>query len=487
MLPYKKMMLAMASGVIAVSCSNTDEKVYPVEDVESVSFTAAMKTLSRATETEFEENDKISVYAVQENESGNTVLQSSGNYADNVHYTYVNGKFTNEKGIVRPTEFGVRYFAIYPSVAVTGVPSFKFSVKTNQNVAGQYTLSDLCTTVSDVTSAKEVDLIFSHRLSHVIVNLEGEALGTANATVRLNDVNTGCEVNLNNNTFVGYESRGTIYCADNGTNSYKAIIVPQTIEEGSPFLTVTLNDKEYVLKAASDLLFASGKQQVFNLVIKNDEIVSYTGSILPWGETERIEQVIPDDIRDKMEPYIPIYEGVNPPNVEGCYYIDPFETVYCEDEGNGGYEPGHIVVSDYINLTNQSTDNTIDMEEYSANGKTYSIGEGAFISGEGNNFTIFFNIDGISNDIPFRTALLISGTKGTNISGIITNLKYAFVMVEKGDDPESLLMKEGVFRVFQDQDGISYGAVWPLEETRMGEWTPENCYFMDEKARVVRK
>ncbi len=481
MLSYKEMMLAMASCVIAASCSNTEEQIFPEEEKKSVSFTASMRNLSRATETEFEENDKIAVYAVQEDESGNTILRSSGNYADFVTYTYQGGKFVNEQGIVCPSDFGVRYFAIYPSTAGANVPTSKFYVKTDQSASGQYTLSDYCTAVSDVTMEKNVNLVFSHRMSHVIVNLEGEGIGAGIPTVKLNNVNTGCNIDLNANTFTAFESRNTVYCTDNGTNSYKAIIVPQTIKKGSSFITVVLNGKEFVLEAESDIVLASGKQQVFNLVIKNGDIVSFTGSILPWGtEDERIEQVVPDDIRQKMEPYIPIYDGTNPPNVEGCYLIEPFETVYCEDNG---FSPGTLVVPSYINLTGQSKENTIDMEECSSDFESYSIGEGAFISGEGKNFTIFFNTIGTTYGIENRTALLISGTKAT---GGIKNLRYAFVMVEKGDDPEGILMKEGVFRVFQDKDGMSYSDTWPISETRAGEWLPENCNFMDDKTRVVK-
>ena len=285
----RKIMLAFAGCIIAASCSNI-ESDSPFMENDNVSFTSSMKAIARATETEFEEKDEIVVYAVKGDENGNTELKPSGNYADYIRYTYTGGRFINEKGIVRPTEFGVRYFAIYPYPAVTSVPTFKFSVKTNQGASGQYTLSDLCTAVSDVTSAKDVDLVFSHRLSHVVVNLEGEDLGTGYATVRLNDVDTGCDVNLNNNTFVAYDSKEKVYFTDNGTNSYKAIIVPQTIEKGSPFLTVALNGKDYTLKAATDLRFASGKQQTFNLVIDKDEIVTYTGNILPWGTTEEVEE-----------------------------------------------------------------------------------------------------------------------------------------------------------------------------------------------------
>ena len=478
---YRKLMLAMASAALVASCSSNGEEVRPDQKQESVSFTASMKTLSRATETSFEENDQIIVYAVKDEGNG-TELKASGNYANYVKYTYRGNKFVNDQGIVRPTEFGVRYFAMYPNT-ITSVPTFRFNVKTAQGASGQYTMSDLCTAVSDVTTAKEVNLIFSHRLSHVVVNLQGEALGTGTATVKLNNVNTGCNVDLNANTFTAYESRSTVYCADNGTNSYKAIIVPQTIEAGSPFLTVTLNGKEHTLKATSDINLTSGKQQVFNLTINKDEIVSFTGNILPWGEEdERIAQVIPDDIRQKMEPYIPIYDGVNPPNVEGCYMLDPMLAVYMEDYDGDLSELQWM--GEYINLTNQNkNDNTIDMEELTADGESYSIGQGAVIVGEGNNFSILFNTEGTNSGIYNRTALLLSGTKSAEG---IQNLQYAFVMVEKGDDPEGILMEEGVFRVFKDGDEISYCTSWPVEETRAGEWVPADKRLYNVKSRLLK-
>jgi hypothetical protein len=481
MLSYRKLMLAMASAALVASCSSNGEEVRPDQKQESVSFTASMKTLSRATETSFEENDQIIVYAVKDEGNG-TELKASGNYANYVKYTYRGNKFVNDQGIVRPTEFGVRYFAMYPNT-ITSVPTFRFNVKTAQGASGQYTMSDLCTAVSDVTTAKEVNLIFSHRLSHVVVNLQGEALGTGTATVKLNNVNTGCNVDLNANTFTAYESRSTVYCADNGTNSYKAIIVPQTIEAGSPFLTVTLNGKEHTLKATSDINLTSGKQQVFNLTINKDEIVSFTGNILPWGEEdERIAQVIPDDIRQKMEPYIPIYDGVNPPNVEGCYMLDPMVAVYMEDYDGDLSELQWM--GEYINLTNQNkNDNTIDMEELTADGESYSIGQGAVIVGEGNNFSILFNTEGTNSGIYNRTALLLSGTKSAEG---IQNLQYAFVMVEKGDDPEGILMEEGVFRVFKDGDEISYYTSWPTEETRADKWVPADKRLYNVKSRLVK-
>lgn len=480
---FKQLLLATASCILVASCDKDSGEIeIPVVEQESVAFTASMKNLSRATETTFDSGDKIVVYAVKDQGYG-TTLQSSGNYADHVEYTYNGSRFVNDQsGIVYSEEAAVRYYAIYPSLGVSSVPSFSFNVETNQSSGNNYTLSDLCTAVSEVSSNKLVDLVFSHRLSHVVVNLEGAELGSGNLTVKLNDVNVQCDVDINANTYTAKGSKKSVQLADNGTNSFKAIIVPQTIGAGSTFLTVTLDGKEYVLKAKTDLRFTSGKQMEFDLAITKDEIVSYTGTIVPWEDESIVEQIIPEDIREKMEPYITIYDGINPPNVEGCYFLDPLEATYIE--GYDGDLSQLEWASEYINLTNQDMyTNTIDMEMASVSGTSYSAGMGSIIVGDGDNFSILFDSEGYSSGIYVKMVELLSGTKG--YYGIY-DLKYAFVLVEKGDDPDNILMGEGEFRVFQDQDYYSETATWPYAETRVGEWIPEDKNLFNVTSRISK-
>ena len=173
---------------------------------------------------------------------------------------------------------------------------------------------------------------------------------------------------------------------------------------------------------------------------------------------DRLDDVVPPELQDAIGVYMPIYPGKNPPMVEGAYYIDPFVTVYCEDYGRGGFAPGDRVSSETIRFSNQNTtNNTLDFAQYSSSGNSSEEGSGAFISGHGDNFTAFFNTIGVSNGISTKTALVISGTK---TSSGIKDLYYAFVMVEKGYDPNHQLMEEGVFRVFKDQDGLSVNTSW---------------------------
>lgn len=170
-------------------------------------------------------------------------------------------------------------------------------------------------------------------------------------------------------------------------------------------------------------------------------------------ESTTIEEVVPPEILDQMDPYMNIYRGTNPPNVEGTYFVDPFVTVYCQDQGNGGYSPGDLVNSEYVGFFNQDNKRlTLDFKAESVSGNSYERGDGSFIAGEDGNFTVYFNTIGETSGISTKTALVISGTK---TSTGIKNLEYAFVMVEKGADPNHYLMAEGVFRVFKDKDGLS--------------------------------
>lgn len=180
----------------------------------------------------------------------------------------------------------------------------------------------------------------------------------------------------------------------------------------------------------------------------------------PSKKDDRINKVVPEDIRKEIEKYIPIFDGVNPPNVEGVYLIENMACVY---DQTGDFYPGDLVIPTYVKFHNQNMKkNTLDYAE--KEGDDYeATGDGAFISGDGKNFTIFFNTEGVSAGVKVKTALVISGTIAK--SGV-KNLFYAFVLVEKGDDPNHWIMDEGAYRIFKDEDGLSVKTEWPNTEPK---------------------
>lgn len=174
-------------------------------------------------------------------------------------------------------------------------------------------------------------------------------------------------------------------------------------------------------------------------------------------EVKRINKVVPEWLLEMMEPYIPIYEGDNPPMVEGTYLLSPQKLFY---DSSKQYSSGKIFADNFLFFTDQDeVQDTINFVGFEVNNNgdiiSEKYGEGAFISGEGNDFSIFFNTagehyfnDGYSYS---NEALIVSGTKA---STGIRDIYYAFAMVDKYD-PYNHLMPIGAFRVFIDGDGMT--------------------------------
>lgn len=268
-----------------------------------------------------------------------------------------------------------------------------------------------------------------HNYDCLYLNWEGSSVKRVQFSLFISEVLSGVSDSVIKDNLSREADSEAIYKINNGGVSYRFV----DLDSDTSYTLCTL------------VTFNDGQQTLYKTEASTAEI----------PEEERLEAVVPEEILEKLDDYIPIYNGMTPPNIEGCYLLEPFVTVYCEDYGYGGYEPGKVVNSCYLEFSNQNTKkNTLDYYEENVSGTSWNEGKGAFISGNGNNFTAFFNTTGeTSGGIYIKEALVLSGTK---TSSGIKNLYYAFVMVEKGADPNGEVMAEGIFRVFKDQDGMSY-------------------------------
>ena len=176
----------------------------------------------------------------------------------------------------------------------------------------------------------------------------------------------------------------------------------------------------------------------------------FYGNVIEFT-TDPIQNVVPPDILDELDDYIPIYEGINPPNVEGQYVMSPEILIY--DSGHT-YSAGKEFADLYFQFYNQDMENnTLDYRE--AQSSSTGTGTGAFISGDGETFSVFFNTESenVYSDYTVYTkrALILSGI--LTPQGI-KDLKRAFVMVDKSSDPKHHVMDVGEFRILEDGDGL---------------------------------
>ena len=171
----------------------------------------------------------------------------------------------------------------------------------------------------------------------------------------------------------------------------------------------------------------------------------------------RILSVIPNKYLADIKQHMPIYDGENPPIVEGAFCMGPsIGLVY---DSYYGWDKEPDFGQNFIEFTNQNTKTrTLTFREGSDSGNFTGTGAGAYISGEGKNFTVFLSTKNTEKDddgtvIKYTKATIISGTLTSNA---ISKLRYAFVITEKTGDPDDTrVMKVGVARIVNDKDELS--------------------------------
>lgn len=173
---------------------------------------------------------------------------------------------------------------------------------------------------------------------------------------------------------------------------------------------------------------------------------------LVLNQTNPIDDVVPLEYRIEMEEYMPFYNGNNPPYICDEFLISPMEVVF---SSGGGYEAGKICTDTYI-LFEQNEDNDL-LRYVEESGDSYISSDSVFCYGTDNNFTSYFVSEGKSSGVYVKMAMILSGT--IDHDGI-SNVYYAFIMLDKGPDPKDKIVDVGVFRIFKDSDNLAEDSNW---------------------------
>lgn len=250
------------------ACTDLEEEK-SIDTEGQVRFKSSVCAFSRATATAFEIRDSISVFAFK-NESN---LWSEGNAPSfsNIKYVYNGTVFAAEKETIHyPQNTPLAFLAIYPTIA-SSVATFSFQVKEDQSLNGNYTKSDLMTAFAASTAEAVPNLIFNHRLSSVVVNLTFEQIPPGTTRLGFTSV-LDVKADISAGTFAKGEGNVlTIWAADNGANSYKAVLPPQTVASGKEFIVIkTTEGNSYTYALLADVALNSGKQRTFDLTVTAD-------------------------------------------------------------------------------------------------------------------------------------------------------------------------------------------------------------------------
>jgi len=280
-----------------------------------VCFYLSPEPSTRATDTEFEKGDAIGVFAAaRDDESVPAQLHPSGNFAANKKYIFDGEKFVpdGESNSIFITSYPIDYYAYYPYATVDNPLEFTFHVAADQE---SLTESDLMyARNTDGSGKNNIPLTFIHKLSKVVVPYSRENVGGAAGTAVVNDVYTGCIMNLSTGeirTLFDDGQQDIVMFKDGNAAdvSFSAIFPEQTFSAADPFIIFD-DSKEFKLSA--DRLFESehvvelpfmgkileyqfavtpieknisSKGGTFNLAIASKKYYSVNGTLIPGTET----------------------------------------------------------------------------------------------------------------------------------------------------------------------------------------------------------
>ena len=260
----KLFFIAATVCVILSSCSKSEEPIIEVSTKTPINLSISQAT--RANDTTFESGDNVGLDVVNYNGATAGTLATSGNYVDNMKFTYDGSAWTPTSTIYwldKTTKADL--YAYYPYSTPTDVSAHQFSVQTDQSNETNYWASDfLWGKAEGIPPTKNaVPITTNHAFSNILIYLvagEGftaETFAAATKSVKINNIKTSATINLATGEATATGNTATVIPWKE-SDHYRAMVVPQTVTNSVALITVTINDVEYSLKKA--ITFAPNTQ-----------------------------------------------------------------------------------------------------------------------------------------------------------------------------------------------------------------------------------
>lgn len=239
----------------------------------------------------FVDKDALGLFAVNYSEE-NTVagtLADNGNQADNVKYVFdeAANKWTPTKKVYyKDVNTNVDLYLYYPhQSSVTEVNAANFEVQKDQSSAAAasslsgYEASDFLwgKAVNITPSENKVAVQLSHKMAAVnvvLVEKEGFAEGEfASLEKGIILTNTTRKAKINFATgevsALGNAQQDGIVMCPQSSGSFRAVVVPQTVEAGEKLFAITIDGVSYGFRnSAASVTYAAGKQTDVTINIK---------------------------------------------------------------------------------------------------------------------------------------------------------------------------------------------------------------------------
>jgi hypothetical protein len=293
----KKYIALSLIALCAVGCKNSDGDFAPHPN--EIHVEASLVNATRATLTNFEENDLMSLYAVEYNGEEVAQVQTAGNYINNEAMSYNNGRWQSDRTLYwndKPCDF----YGFYPYQPTGPMSDVLFEVATDQStpksdgVLGGYEASDIMWAKAENVTRNDgsVRLQFNHMMTRVVVEIvcgdkfEGEL--PKDIDVRIYNTVTSAIVDWRIGSLEAYTQGGrkTIKMRKLDRDTFDAIVVPQFIQRSTPLIEITMEGIAYLLETS--MSFRPGKQHTITVKLNTspdqEKIeISIDGEVGDWN------------------------------------------------------------------------------------------------------------------------------------------------------------------------------------------------------------
>lgn len=250
---HTALLILSAAVILLTCCSSGSDEPAPVPTPPGKIAVRISTTLTRATDTAFEQGDEAGLYIVNRQADGSAaMLRATGNQADNVRFTY-NGAWTTSPEIYWKDDTTHADFYFYSPYrqAVADPRAMPFTVSTDQSTESAHKASDLIlgSTGNAAPTASAVPIAARHAMSLMQISLAAGQGFTdsdlASATVTINGLRCHATVDLAQATVTPTGEAEDVTPFHNGS-LYEAFVVPQT-EAGGTLVTVGAGGQSYRL------------------------------------------------------------------------------------------------------------------------------------------------------------------------------------------------------------------------------------------------
>ena len=259
-----------------------DEPTPPQPEKPTVRIPIGIITyITRVTETAFESGDRVGLYVVNRNGDGShNDLKPSGNYVDNMRYTYSYNTWTPDETVYwKDDKTYADFYLYYPyQAAHANEKPMVFKVEADQSKVNSYKNSDVIigSTLNVAPSQTTVYIASKHVMSRVVIALKpGEgftdaSLAASDIKVTLNIPAVSANIDLATGKvkpIMNYDGESltmTPMTPYKDGNVYRAIVVPQQVAQTN-LINVNVDGRDFVFSKAFD--FVSGKSYTFNVTL----------------------------------------------------------------------------------------------------------------------------------------------------------------------------------------------------------------------------